>query len=443
MVYGLQHITLPLQQRDYSIYMGKFFCLSIILLSFIGVNAQDTAKAKLKVFVDCREGCDVTFLKTEITIVDFVIDRTAADAHVLITSQPVGSGGKEYQLNFYGQNDYKNYIDTLRFITKPNAADAEIRQNLLQYLMLGFAPLIAKTAFASNVTISMKGKDSAGVVADTAKTKDKWNYWVYTVGVKGELRADQVYKTNIFSSDFSANRATDKIKTSFYGYGSINNTTYNYTNGDTTTTYLVKNREFGFYHHMVKSLGPHWSVGYQTNFSNNTFTNIKRRLYFKPAVEYNIYNFKDVNNSLLVIRYGVDITNNLYYDTTIFDKKSETLYGNKISATLTFNKKWGTINTGIQYRNFFKDPKLNSMGMSVNADVKISGAFSFFVNINASIAHDQINLVKSGASEQEVLTRKRQIASNFNYNTSFGINYRFGSILNNFVNPRFEGYGGF
>lgn len=424
--------------------MRKFFCFFVILLNCYYANSQDTAKAKLKVFVDCREGCDVTFLKTEITIIDFVIDRTAADAHVLITSQPVGSGGKQYQLNIYGQNDYKNYVDTLRFVTKPNAADADIRQNLLQYLMLGVAPLIAKTTFAEQVKISMKGTDSAGVVTDTAaKTTDKWNYWVFNAGVKGELNADQVYKTNIFSSDFSANRTTDKIKTSFYAYGSLNNTKYSYADADTTTTLLVKNKNFGFNHHFVKSVGQHFSIGYQANFSNNTFNNIKRRLYFKPSVEYDIYNFKDVNNSLLVIRYGIDITNNNYYDTTIFNKKSETLYGNKISATLTFNKKWGTVNTGIHYRNYFKDPKLNSMGTSVNVDVKLSGSFSFFININASIAHDQINLVKGGASAQEVLTRQRQIASNFNYNSFFGISYRFGSILNNFVNPRFEGYGGF
>lgn len=433
--------------------MGKIFCLTLVLLNFLQTNAQDTArdtaqdtaKAKLKVFVDCREGCDVQFLKTEITIVDFVIDRTAADAHVLINSQPVGSGGNQYQLNFYGQNKYKNYIDTIYFVNIPNASDAEVRQNLLHYLMLGFAPLIAKTAYGQEIEISMKGKKVPGETppTDTGSTKDKWNYWVYTVGVKGEFRADQVYKTNILSSDFSANRTTDKLKTGFSAYGSLNNTTYNYTEGDTTTTYLVKNREYGFYHQMVKSLGSHWSIGYEANFSNNTFTNIKRRLYFKPAIEYNIYNFKDVNNRFLVIRYGVDITNNQYYDTTIFDKISETLYGNKISLTLTLNKKWGTINTGVHYRNFFKDPKLNSMGMSVNADIKISGSFSFFVNVNASVVHDQVNLVRSGATEQEVLTRKRQIASNFNYNTSFGVSFRFGSILNNFVNPRFEGYGGF
>lgn len=424
--------------------MIKFFFLSIALLNYIHAYSQDTAKTKLKVFVDCRAKCDDQFLKTEITIVDFVVDRTAADAHVLVTSQPVGSGGNQYQLNFYGQNNYKNYIDTLNFTTKPNASDAEIRSSLIHYLMLGFTPLIAKTPFGADIEISMKGKEvKVEVAPDTTNTEDKWNYWVYTAGVTGELNADQVYNTNIFRSDFSANRTTDKIKVSFSTYGSLNNTTYNYSEGDTTTTYLVKNREYGLHHNLVKSLGGHWSLGYQANFSNNTFANIKRKLYFKPAIEYNIFNFKDVNNRFLVFRYVVYVTNNRYYDTTVFNKISETLYGHKLSLTLTLNKKFGTINTGIHYREFLQDRRLNSMGMNASADIKITGSFSFTINIDASVVHDQINLVKSGATEKEVFTRKRQIASNFNYNTSFGINYRFGSILNNFVNPRFEGYGGF
>ena len=83
------------------------------------------------------------------------------------------------------------------------------------------------------------------------------------------------------------------------------------------------------------------------------------------------------------------------------------------------------------------------MGMNANADVRITGGLSFFVHVNANVVHNQISLVKGGATEQEVLTRKRQLASNYNYNTSFGLTFRFGSILNNFVNPRFDGYGGF
>lgn len=356
----------------------------------------------------------------------------------------MGSGGHQFQLNFYGQNNYQNYIDTLFFTTQPNASAAQVRERLLQYLMFGFTPLIAKTSYAPDIKISMKGKSTTGENAENAgNTKDKWNYWVYNVGVNGQLSADQVYNTNIFSSHVSANRTTDKLKLHFGGHGSLHHTTYSYPGKDTTITYQVKNREYGFNHHLIKTLTAHWSIGYRASFSNNTFTNIKRKLYLKPSIEYNIFNFKDVNNRLLVIRYGVDINNYNYYDTTIFNKTSETLYGHQLSLTLTLNKKWGSINTGINYRNFLKDRKLNSMGISSHADVRITGALSFFININASMVHDQINLVKGGATEQEVLTRKRQIASNFHYNTSFGINFRFGSILNNFVNPRFDGYGGF
>lgn len=424
--------------------MLKFFWLAITVFYATCGYTQDTAKAKLKVFIDCRVGCDITYFKTEITIVDFVIDRTAADAHVLVAAQPVGSGGNQYQLNFYGQNKYERFIDTLYFTTKPNTTAAEVREVLLHYLMSGFAPLIAKTAYAEEMQVSLRKKKELNKSEDDKKnTKDKWNYWVYTVGVDGQLNADQVYKTHIVSSNFAANRVTDKLKLHFSTYGSLNNTTYSYPAGDSVTTYLVKNREYGFYHHLVKTISGHWSVGYQASFSNNTFTNIKRKLYFKPAIEYNFFNFKDVNNRYLVIRYGVDVSNFHYYDTTIFSVVKETRYGQKVSLTLAFNKKWGTINTGIHYRNFFKGPKLNSMGISANADVKITGAFSFYININAGVVHDQVNLVKGGATEQEVLTRKRQIASNFNYNTSFGVYFRFGSILNNFVNPRFEGYGGF
>jgi hypothetical protein len=422
--------------------MLKVLSLFGALFHFLPGIAQTTPPAKLKVFIDCRGGCDINFLKTEINILDFVIDRTAADVDVLVTSQPTGAGGNKYQLNFYGQNAYQNYIDTIYFTTKPNATAAKVRESLLQYLMLGFAPLIATTPYAPDVKISMKVKKGERD-DEVASTTDKWNYWVYNVGVNGQFNADQVYNTAIVSSTISATRITNKLKVHFSGDGSLYNTGYSYPSGDTSISYNVKNTDYNFYHYLVKSITNHWSVGYQVSFSNSTFANIKRKLYFKPSIEYNFYNFKDVNNKFLVVRYGLDISNYHYYDTTIFDKIAEARYGQKLSVTLSLNKKWGTINTGAYYRNFLKDGKLNSMGINSNADVKITGALSFYVNIDAGMAHDQINLVKSGATEQEVLTRKRQVASNFHYNTSFGVNFRFGSILNNFVNPRFDGYGGF
>ena len=71
--------------------------------------------------------------------------------------------------------------------------------------------------------------------------------------------------------------------------------------------------------------------------------------------------------------------------------------------------------------------------------VRISGGLSFNVGAFGGLTRDQLYLPKGGATEQEVLTRRRQLASGYNYYTSFGLSYRFGSKLSNFVNPRFEG----
>ena len=423
--------------------MWKTTALIMSLLIVSVTNAQNEVAGKLKVYIDCRFGCDFNYFKSEINIVDFVLDRTSADVHVLLTAQAAGSGGVQYQMNFYGQNQYENYSDTLIFTTLPNAPPAEIRKTILRYLMLGFAPLIAKTPYAPQVKMVMKEESVNARPPYENDTRDKWNFWVFRVAASGQYNAERVYKNNVISSNLSANRTTNKLKVEFFLNADLRNSVYTYENGSNTTQYKVKNTDYRFYHNLVRSFSAHWSYGYQTSFSNSTFDNNKRKLFFSPAIEYNVYDYKEVNNRFFVIRYGVDVNNNNYYDTTIYYKIRETIYGHRFSAAITLNKKWGTFNGGVYYRNYFKDWALNAMGLSANADVRIGGGLSFFVHATASVVHNQINLVKGGVTEQEVLTRKRQLASSFNYSTSFGLAFRFGSLLNNFVNPRFDGYAGF
>jgi hypothetical protein len=406
-------------------------------------NAQNEVPGKLNVFIDCRVGCDFNYFKSEINIVNFVLDMTSADVHVLLTGQTAGSGGVQYQMNFYGKKQYKKYSDTLIFNTLPNATPSDVRKSILQYLMLGFAPLIAKTPYASQVKMFMKEESTTARPPYESDKRDKWNFWVFRVAASGQYNAERVYKNSVISSDISANRTTNKLKVEFYLNGNLRNSVYTYQDGANTTKYRVKNTDYRFYHNLVRSFSDHWSYGYQTSFSNNTFDNYKRKLFFSPAIEYNMYDYKEVNSRFFVIRYGLDVNSINYYDTTIYYKIKETIYGHRFSAAITLNKKWGTFNGGFYYRNYFKNWALNAMGLSANTDVRIGGGLSFFVRANASLVHNQINLVKGGVTEQEVLTRKRQLASNFNYYTSFGLAFRFGSILNNFVNPRFDGYAGF
>ncbi|MEK7225289.1 MAG: hypothetical protein AAB221_06370, partial [Bacteroidota bacterium] len=107
----------------------KIALCCIAVFFFLAAPAQNNTiiQERLKVYIDCQSGCDMTFIRSEINLVDFLLDRQAADVHVLITDQNTGGGGDEYQLIFFGQNQFRLFKDTLRFINDPNATDFEER----------------------------------------------------------------------------------------------------------------------------------------------------------------------------------------------------------------------------------------------------------------------------------------------------------------------------
>ena len=175
-------------------------CALIAILFSIPIAAQNNTSAKLKVFVDCSNtGCDMTFIRSEINLVDFLLDRIAAEVHVLVTEQSIGSGGSKYQLIFFGQNRFKNFQDTLHFNTDPNATDFEERDMLIKYIKLGLAPCVAKTDAAKDAVINMKRVETESNKKDSASqpTLDSWNYWVFRVGANGNFNADVIIRTGV------------------------------------------------------------------------------------------------------------------------------------------------------------------------------------------------------------------------------------------------------
>jgi len=68
--------------------------------------------------------------------------------------------------------------------------------------------------------------------------------------------------------------------------------------------------------------------------------------------------------------------------------------------------------------------------------LRLVKGFSLYLNIDLESIHDQIYLPKGEASLEEILLKRKQLATTFNYSTSFGLRYTFGSIYNNIVNRR-------
>ncbi|HUS03144.1 MAG TPA: hypothetical protein VMY77_15505 [Chitinophagaceae bacterium] len=423
----------------------RFCILVFTLLCTVASFSQTLKKERLNVFIDCSNSyCDMNFIKTEITLVNYVLDFKAADVHVLITQQNTGGGGSQYQMIFYGQNNFKDQKDTLRFDTKPNSTDFENRNLLIKYLRLGLVPYLVQTAGIENINIELKQSVTGDSLSKAAPTKDPWNYWVFNINTNGNLSADQVYKGFRYSGNLSATRITEQLKIRFSISGSKNKTIYEFEDASSGITKIeVKNNTYSFFQQTVKSLSNHWSLGYDVNVLRSTFTNYKFRTVLKPAIEYNFFPYQEVNNKYFTIRYGIDFAHNQYFDTTLYLKTEETLIGQGLNADLAINQKWGTINLSANTHSYFNNPKYYNVGLGGGVNVRVTGNLSFNVFVFGSYQRDQLYLPKGEATIQQVLTRQRQLATNYNYYTFFGVSYRFGSKLNNFVNPRFEGGGNF
>ncbi len=418
-----------------------FFILNIFV-SPVALSQKDTKQnEKLKVFIDCRNTrCDQNFIRTEITFVDFLLDRLSADVHILITSRGTGGGGRRFEMIFFGQNRFQLLTDTINYFEKAVTTSSESRELLLEHLKLGLVPFLIKTKFTEGINITVN-QDS--VLGNTTGIKsinhDPWNYWVITLRGDGNVNGERVYTSYGYNGNISASRVTEELKVGFSIYGSNNRTSYIFETDTSVEKFVARTNNYGLNHYLVKSINSHWSAGYESIFNSNTYSNFKRQLYTRLAGEYNIFPYRKINDRYLTFSYGIILRFNRYYDSTIYNKLKETLVAQSLRMNLALNKKWGTINAGLAYHNFFKNWALNSVVMNFNVNVRITGGLSFYISSSGGLVHDQVYLAKSGATQQEILTRIRQLKSSYYFQNRFGISYRFGSRLNNFVNPRFEG----
>ena len=102
--------------------------MCLLLLSVHPAAARPPVSADrseaIRVFFDCQV-CDEQYIRTEVTFVDYVRDRTAADVHVLVTSQGTGGGGTEYTLRFIGLGRFRDVDNTLTFTAPQTATQDE------------------------------------------------------------------------------------------------------------------------------------------------------------------------------------------------------------------------------------------------------------------------------------------------------------------------------
>lgn len=412
------------------IYLS-LFCGILVFPAFAQNNTD-----KLKVFVDCTRSwlCDFDFVRSEIKVVDFVRDRFDADVHILVNLQSNSSGGTQAQANFIGLKKFQHLNDTLVYFNDPTATEDEQRKKLVQYLKLGLTRFVSKTSFASQLQISFadQGKNDS---MPTVTKKDPWNFWVFQFGGNASFNGSQNYKFNFLNGYFSADRETEKWKVNIGISANKDLQIFIDDNGESKFT----RKEYSSELQVAKSINKHWSYGLAASYNNSLFSNIQTGIRLRPKLEYSVFPYSKFNSERIVFQYMVGPVYNNYYDTTIFFKIKESQLQQSVRMITSFTKPWGSINIGIFYSNYFDDFKKNNLSFNGAVSWRITKGLNFALWGYYGLIHDQISLRKGTATRDQLLIKNRELLSGFEYNLGIGFSYRFGSILNNIVNPRFRG----
>ena len=394
-------------------------------------NIEELKKTALKVYLDC-DSCDLEYIKTEITFVNYVRDRLEAQVHILITTQATGGGGREYTLSFIGQSDCRDLNDVQKYFSSKTDTDDEVRRGLVKVLKLGLMGYVGRTPIARRIAVDYARPQASG------PARDRWHSWVFSLSGDGYFSGEESYMSRMVDASFSANRITPASKLRL-GL-SVDTSKQRYEVEDATITGTTSSWDLsGLF---VKSLGEHWSAGAYFEAMSSLYDNIDLAVIVAPAVEYNFFPYSQSTRRQLRALYRLNLAPVKYRDETIYGKVRETLIQESLSLTLDLREKWGTISVSAEGSHYFHDFTKYRVDTFSIVNLRLYKGLSVYVMGSYSWIHDQIYLLGREPTYEEMLLRLRALPMNNNYFVAVGFQFQFGSIFTNVINPRFGSSGG-
>ncbi len=388
----------------------------------------------LRVFLDCQTGCDDGYIRTELTWVDYVRDRTDADVHVLVTSQATGGGGREYHLRFIGLRGLAGQDQDRRMTTPLAATSDQVRVRLLGALSLGLVRYIGDRPESELLRVSFARPP--GPAAAAAPAHDPWNRWVFTVSGNGNLYGESRNSSSNYSGSFRARRITEDWKLDLSVSGSRSRSTYTLQDG---TEFISKVKNYSGGMLLARSLGSQFSAGVRLSGRNSTRNNEDLVLRPTAVAEFSLFPYSQSTRRLAVLEYGVGAYVADYAQETVYDVESEVLARQYLTLSVSMQQPWGQLGAGASFQNYFRDFSQNRLGVNGYTSIRVAKGLNLNLNVDYGRPRDQLSLERGSASDEEVLLRLRQLQTNYTYFTSVGLSYSFGSIFSAIVNPRFRG----
>lgn len=386
----------------------------------------------LRVFLDCGR-CDFDFIRREIAFVDYVRDPKEAEVHILVTTQPTASGGTEFLFQFIGLGRFAAVDDEARYLSSQLESEDERRNGYTRIIKLGLVRYVISTAPAENLQLIYRPGQSPA--SGPAVVNDPWSFWVFRIRGNGSVNGEQSNSANQLSTFLSANRTTEAWKINMSA--SLNYRVNRYTLSDGE-----KVRDESYDHNVggiaAKSLGDHWAAAMRARIGGSTYLNQDRAARVAAGVEFNVFPYAESSRRQLTVQFVAGINSFRYHETTIYGKNSETAGDGVLVASFDVRKPWGSSGVSFEASSYFHDPGRHRLVVDGDIDIRVFKGFSVNVGGSASRVRDQLYLKAGEATDEEILLRRRQLATAYRYRLQAGVSYTFGSIFNNVVNPRFR-----
>lgn len=406
--------------------------LPVPTLTAAGQAAPVGAAPAVTVFLDCNaDHCDFDHFRREITWVSWVRDREDADVHLLITAQPTGGGGSRYTLDYIGQRGFAGVRKSLSYVSDPDATDAEVREGLTRTMALGLVQFVETTPVAPRLQVTLR--EGAGPLASRGQ-HDPWNLWVFTMGVDGSVEGEAQQSNYSFEGSLGANRVAQNQKIQIELRGEYD---YEKFELDDTTTISSTTQDYTADLLMVWSLTDHWSAGGLAGASRSTFVNTDFALTAGPAIEYDLFPYRQSTRRAVTFRYAVEVASFNYELETVEGKTAEVRPRHSLVIAAAVQQPWGRIDGSVEGIQYLDDLAAHRVNTFLSFEYRLFRGFNLDLFTQFSRIKDQFFLPAEGLSEEEILLRRRQRETGFQFDVGLGFSYRFGSPFANIVNPRF------
>jgi hypothetical protein len=397
----------------------------------IEAASRQSQVAQLKVFLDCTAECYPDFLRSEVTFVDYVRDRTEAEVHLLVTSAQTASGGSEYTLTFVGVGRFQGVTETLTTVTESSDTDDIIRRQLATSVRAGLLRYLTRGVVPPSLDIEVK---TGTEQQRPAVVGDRWSNWVFSVRGSAALQGEESSRARELGVSVSADRITPDWKITIGAEIEHEAEEFDLDEDEPVKANRTE-RDLNWL--VVKALGEHWSAGAQGEFESSTFDNTELLIAAAPAIEFNFFPYSQYTRRQLRALYAVGVSAFDYYEVTLYGKTEETLPNHELSLTLEQREQWGSIEASVEWSQYLHDLSKNRLEASGEFSFRLARGLSVAAEVTASRIRDQLFIPARGATDEEILLRQRRLESGYEYSTSFTVTYTFGSIYSAIVNPRF------